>query len=139
MVERERPIYRVFVYGTLKTGQCRQSAWPVKPLSIESASIQGHLYSREDYPALMPGNHRVMGQCWSFTADQIERVLATLDEIEGTNGNSPADLYHRRIVDVTIVSEQLRLPAYTYFYHRDPIADGFTSAPVVDGSQSWPA
>ncbi|QEF99348.1 AIG2-like family protein [Stieleria maiorica] len=128
----------VFVYGTLKRGQCRESCWPVRPLRVMPGWIRGTLYGREDYPALLPGEHRVVGELWVFDPGAIPRVLSVLDDIEGTDGNSADDLYHRHLVEVRNDAGELIATAYSYFYHRDPIADGFSIVPAPGGNQSWP-
>ena len=79
------PVIRaVFVYGTLKTGQCRANRWPLEPLSIHPAWTRGTLYGRDDYPAMTEGADRVLGELWQFAETQMELVLKRLDEIEGT-------------------------------------------------------
>lgn len=137
MTQQQPPIDSVFVYGTLKRGQCRETVWPVEPTEITAGWAYGTLYGRDDYPALLHGEHRVIGEIWKFDLSQMRDVLAVLDDVEGTEGNSPNDLYHRHVVDArsdrgTIVQ------AYAYFYNRDPIADGFVIVPANDAAQSWP-
>ena len=65
-------------------------------------------------------------------------VLSVLDGIEGTDGNAPDDLYHRHLVDVYDEHGDRIRAAYTYFYHRDPLSDGFSELPVLGGTQVWP-
>ncbi len=137
MDEEDRPLRHFFVYGTLKRGQCRESLWPVRPVKVQEAWVRGCLYGRSDYPALLPGEGRVEGELWECPAEEIHRVLAVLDEIEGTDGNGPGDLYHRHVVDV-FAGDQEVIRAYTYFYHRDPIADGFRRVSEAGGVQVWP-
>jgi gamma-glutamylcyclotransferase (GGCT)/AIG2-like uncharacterized protein YtfP len=131
-------IVSVFVYGTLKRGQCRESSWPSKPLRITESWIQGNLFGRRDYPALMPGENRVRGEMWVYDIDTIDPVIEVLDRIEGTNRNSKFDLYHRHLVDVFTADGKSEGPAFTYFYNRDPIANRFMPVPLVDGHQIWP-
>ncbi|PAY16854.1 hypothetical protein CKO51_24205 [Rhodopirellula sp. SM50] len=128
----------VFVYGTLKRGQCRESCWPVAPRNVVASWIRGTLYGRADYPALMPGDHQVVGELWRFAPLSMPQVLSVLDDIEGTDGNSPGDLYHRHVVDVFGEDGELIGAAHTYFYHRDPLADGFSQVPIVGSMQCWP-
>ncbi|WP_182868852.1 gamma-glutamylcyclotransferase family protein [Rhodopirellula sp. JC639] len=128
----------VFVYGTLKRGQCRESCWPVQPLRVTSGWVRGALYGREDYPALLPGEHHVAGELWTFDAATMPTVLSVLDEIEGTDGNSADDLYHRHWVQVHDDAGEVIATAYSYFYHRDPIADGFFLVPTCGEKQFWP-
>lgn len=143
-------VLSVFVYGTLKRGQCRESAWPAGPKEIVPGWVHGELWGRDDYPALLPGGHRVRGELYRYDGESIRDVLSALDEIEGTDGNSPSDLYHRHVVDafrsapapadrVTGSDRETREErAYVYFYNRDPAADGFVRITPVAGWQSWP-
>ena len=136
MAEQTERIDAVFVYGTLKRGQCRESLWPVEPREVLASWVRGTLFGRADYPALMTGTHRVCGELWGFHCEDMPRVLEVLDAIEGTSGNSPEDLYHRRVVDVFMADCHRNCRAYTYFYNRDPLADRFTEVPVFEGGQS---
>ncbi|MEO1618257.1 MAG: gamma-glutamylcyclotransferase family protein [Planctomycetota bacterium] len=137
MTLEPEPVTSVFVYGTLKRGQCREHLWPHRPTRIVVARLQAELWGRHDYPALSPGDHLVTGELWQFQPEQVPMTVQVLDQIEGTNGNSPTDLYHRHVVQVrTDVNEQIS--AYTYYYARDPSEDGFQPVPVQNGYQSWP-
>ncbi|MEM0927101.1 MAG: gamma-glutamylcyclotransferase family protein [Planctomycetota bacterium] len=128
----------VFVYGTLKRGECRASLWPFEPTDVQAASIRGDLWGREDYPALLPGESDVLGELWTFQEWQMERTLEVLDDIEGCRENSPSDLYHRHTVEVLMIpADSIRL-AFVYQYARSPERDGFRRLACVNGYQSWP-
>lgn len=128
------PVTAVFVYGTLKRGQCRERYWPHQPHRIVSAQTLGTLFGREDYPAMTPGEQIVQGELWKFLPDQMDRVLQVLDEVEGV-----PDLYHRVLVQTTDEHAQPIGPAWTYHYAIDPVDDGFTPiAPSADGLVCWP-
>ena len=131
-------INAVFVYGTLKRGQCREGLWPEPPLEVEWAWIFGDLWGRDDYPALVDGSRRVLGELWRFEPDQMPRVLEVLDAIEGTSGNSADDLYHRIVVNAFDLNRDVKRPAYTYRYNRDLARGGFRPLPVEAGQQQWP-
>ncbi|NND99790.1 MAG: gamma-glutamylcyclotransferase, partial [Pirellulaceae bacterium] len=91
-------IHRFFVYGTLKTQQCRETMWPSAAKSIVPAWVYGTLYDRYDYPAMSGGGDRVLGELWEFDTSVVANVLKRLDAIEGTHDNGPDDLYHRVII-----------------------------------------
>lgn len=115
----------VFVYGTLKRGQCRENLWPVPPIKVTPGWILAKLFGREDYPAIVPGNDQVMGECWRFTAQQMPAVIKRLDQIEGTNQAGEPDLYVRKLV-MTFSMDGITLgESYCYFYASDPESDGF--------------
>ncbi|MCA9137453.1 MAG: gamma-glutamylcyclotransferase [Planctomycetales bacterium] len=134
----ESEVACVFVYGTLKRGQCRESAWPVRPLDVIDGWVLGNLWGRRDYPALLAGENRVQGQLWMFETSQIADVLVVLDEIEETDGNAPTDLYHRHLIEVNLQGGQGVRKAHAYFYNRDPVVDGFKQVPQVGQYQKWP-
>ncbi|MGI9470254.1 MAG: gamma-glutamylcyclotransferase family protein [Rubripirellula sp.] len=127
-------ITRVFVYGTLKRGQCRDGLWPCVPRSVNATWTRGTLYGRSDYPAMIPGQDRVTGECWSFSAEDMVAVMQTLDRIEGANQPGQPDLYHRVEVDVWDLeipdesaagSESPPQRAVAYHYVNDPGLHGF--------------
>ena len=126
-----------FVYGTLKNGQCRESCWPAKPLSITAAWTQGQLFSRADYPAMIAGSDKVTGELWTFADPNVDMVIRELDRIEETNQPGRPDLYRRVIVPVFNLDDEFLVRAYTYLYATDPADDGFT--PVVGSPIMWPA
>ncbi|KAA5541470.1 gamma-glutamylcyclotransferase [Roseiconus nitratireducens] len=127
----------VFVYGTLKRGQCREHAWPAVPRDIRPAWIRARLFGRADYPAITAGEDRVVGELWTFDDGQMDSVLRVLDQIEGTSGNQPHDLYHRHVVQVSGLDDHPLGDAYTYFYNSDPARDGFQPVAVANGCSRW--
>jgi gamma-glutamylcyclotransferase (GGCT)/AIG2-like uncharacterized protein YtfP len=133
-------INAVFVYGTLKRGYCREKCWPVSPIRVSAGWTFGALYSRDDFPAMLAGDHRVAGECWEFEPDVMERVLRRLDKVEWTNQPGQPDLYHRVIVDVFDADGNMMQSAYGYRYALDPLDDGFKL--VVPKSEvdyvAWP-
>lgn len=132
-------IIGVFVYGTLKRGQCREVMWPTPPLGIDRGWVHGRLYGRHDYPAMIRGPDRVQGELWRFSAETLSRVLEVLDEVEGTNQPGSPDLYHRDVVEVFDETRNLLGHAFTYRYASDPIDDGFHPLePNEQGCVAWP-
>ena len=132
-------ITAVFVYGTLKRGQCRSGLWPAEPLSVQPAWTLGKLFGRSDYPALTAGQDRVLGELWRFPTDDIASVLETLDQIEVTNQPGQDDLYVRVFVETWDLDDQPLEQAYVYHYATDPASDGFVRIePVDDGFARWP-
>ncbi|QDT12223.1 gamma-glutamylcyclotransferase family protein [Planctomycetes bacterium K23_9] len=129
-----------FVYGTLKRGLRNESVWPRAPLSVQVAWTRGLLYGGPHYPAMKPGHDRVRGELWTFDCDQCEAVTKSLDVLEGTNNNSPGDLYHRSIAEVFDLHGQSLGQANLYHYARDPLDHGFKKLqPQDDNYVDWPA
>jgi gamma-glutamylcyclotransferase (GGCT)/AIG2-like uncharacterized protein YtfP len=115
----------IFVYGTLKTGQCRAHQWPIRPLEIRHAWTLGRLYDTGPYPALVSGADRVAGQVWSFDDSDIGRVFEVLDKIEGTNQPGQRNQYDRSRLTITLASGQ-QLTASGYVFARLELLPGFT-------------
>jgi gamma-glutamylcyclotransferase (GGCT)/AIG2-like uncharacterized protein YtfP len=83
---------------------------------VGRGSIQGALFDVGLYPAAVPAtDSRVWGEV--YEADDIDAVLAALDEIEG---NLPADpdhsLYQRSLVKVLMPGGRA-IDAWVYFYN----------------------
>ncbi len=126
-------ICRVFVYGTLCRGGCRQSLWPVAPTRVLPAIARGRLFGHRDYPAMVAGVGKVAGECWQFAAADVAGVLAVLDEIEQTGQPGLPNLYDRVVVGLPKIGD-----AYAYHYATDPAADGFVEIlPMPGGAAAW--
>lgn len=130
----------VFVYGTLKQGQSRSGLWPAQPLTIQPGWAHGTLLGRSDYPAMIAGSDRVLGEVWHFALSEMTNVLKTLDAIEGTNQPGQPDLYKRVAVDTYGLEGDRVVKAYTYFYATDPAQDGFVMVDPEsqDNWVQWP-
>ena len=116
----------VFVYGTLKRGECREVCWPRAPLSVEPAWTLGALIDLGPYPALLVGCDRVLGELWSFGPHDIATVFEQLDQIEGTNQSGMPNEYDR--VRVTATGQTLgEISASTYRYANLRRAAQFTA------------
>lgn len=132
-------ITAVFVYGTLKRGECRCGLWPAQPLSVQAAWTRGTLFGRSDYPAMTAGDDRVLGELWCFDGADIKRVLEMLDQIEETNQPGREDLYVRIEVDSWDLTDQPLERANVYLYATDPTSDGFVRLePGDDQFVQWP-
>ena len=106
-------ITELFVYGTLKRGECRESMWPRKPTRIREAFVRARLYDLGAYPAIRVDALSedddanvdddldwVAGEVWSFEPDAIDETIAALDEIEETNQPRTINLYDHVLVRV---------------------------------------
>lgn len=120
--ETSTKLEHVFVYGTLKRGQCREDLWPRPPASVAPAWTLGSLFDLGPYPALLAGSDRVLGELWSFEPSQMAAVLEVLDRIEGTNQPGLPNEYDRLQVQVTSWAGG-KLEASTYRCADQAIAD----------------
>ncbi len=105
-----------FVYGTLKSGFCRQSAWPFPPESFQAAYVRGKLFDLGPYPGLGEGEEWVRGEIWTIEPRYLKATLQVLDQIEGYEG-TPDDLYQRKIV-TAYQEDGTGVQAYAYFFSQ---------------------
>lgn len=126
----------IFVYGTLKREQLRGRLWPRPALSIEPAIAKGTLYDLGPYPGLVDGDQLVLGEVWTFRAEDLRETLAVLDRIEGFDPKGDSGEYVRRVIQVEIIpahqsstraaaasregkpAENATLSAWTYLYNE---------------------
>ncbi len=114
----QEQVLSVFVYGTLKRGQCRETCWPCKPERIVRAWTQGELYDTGPYPALFEGHDLVAGELWTFDADSLTQVLIELDIVEEYRPGAEATNLYNRVIVPCIDQSGARARAYTYLYGR---------------------
>lgn len=131
-------VRQVFVYGTLKRGQCRERCWPFRPTSVEPAWILGSLFDLGPFPALCQGTDRVLGEVWTIAEEHLAGTLRELDAIEGYTGRKD-DLYRRVEVEYQTLDGKAGT-AYTYRYNTDLTAMGRAPIePESDGFAIWPS
>ena len=113
----EVSLARLFVYGTLQTGQSAHAL--LQGLEgarrLGPAWVSGRLYDCGEYPGAVPDaadGARVHGELWEV-APRFER----LDAFEGYDAARPAEsLFLRREVEVQLGGEVVR--AWTYVLAR---------------------
>jgi gamma-glutamylcyclotransferase (GGCT)/AIG2-like uncharacterized protein YtfP len=128
----------VFVYGTLKRGQCREQFWPRAPLAVETALVRGRLVDLGPYPALLPGDRWIRGELWRFADEDMSETLRVLDEVEGYAGLGE-DLY-RRVVITCHTTEGAEVAAYAYqFAQPQRAGQAIEVLPGADGVCCWSA
>lgn len=127
----------VFVYGTLKRGQCRERCWPRRPETVQPATIAGRLHDLGPYPALLEGVDRILGELWKFDLDDMPETLRALDEVE-CYGTDDVDLYVRRIIACT-TEDGATVRAFTYYLANPAQANGCPVVPPnAEGLCVWP-
>jgi gamma-glutamylcyclotransferase (GGCT)/AIG2-like uncharacterized protein YtfP len=108
----------VFFYGTLMAGfdRRRRAGIDDKLSYMGRGSIQGALFDLGLYPAAVPApDGCVWGEVYEMV--EVERVLAALDEIEGSRHDDPdKSLYRRQQADVAF-PDGSHAPAWVYFYN----------------------
>jgi len=140
--EARSKLEHVFVYGTLKRGECREACWPRAALNIEPAWTLGALIDLGPYPALLAGKERVLGELWSFDPQDIAIVFEQLDRVEGTNQPGLPNEYDR--VRVVATGQTFgEVGASTYRYANLQQAAQYTAlaaSHVIDGRAyvKWP-
>jgi gamma-glutamylcyclotransferase (GGCT)/AIG2-like uncharacterized protein YtfP len=109
----------IFVYGTLQRGEERTPCWPHPPRQVDWATVRGQLFDLGPYPALTPGDDRILGELWWIDPHLLEETLDALDRVEGFNQPGRANWYVRKIVDCH-VCDGSEHPAWTYLYGHSP-------------------
>jgi len=110
---------KFFVYGTLKTGECRESVFSSYCKSgdytVKPARIRAELYDLGYYPAILEGNNIVRGEMVTIEDPEDYKVLLDrIDAIEGYSEHSDHNLYNRK--KVTVFSDGEEHEAWAYFY-----------------------
>ncbi len=130
-------VFAVFVYGTLKRGECRCRLWPRRPLQVSEATVRGALYDLGPYPALVDGPDRVAGELWTFRPEDVQPVLQRLDQVEGFYPGAKRNLYERRVVECQ-TDDGRHTPAYCYFLaDRRLLVGRRRVSPGRDGVVRW--
>lgn len=135
-----REPHSVFVYGTLKRGEVRETSWPCKPVKIVASRIRAALFDLGPYPAIVPGSDWVQGERWQFAGDRdLQRTLRALDEIEGYARDPANDLYERVIATCHDLDGST-WDAYTYLFARpEQLPHAQRMRPSADGICAWHA
>jgi len=121
-------IHRLFVYGTLRQGECRH------PILVRHGAdplgegrVDGTLFDLGAYPALRvtPRAQSVIGEL--YEVEDIGALIAELDVVEGFGGfDRPGSPYRRAVVSARNARESML--AWTYLFAGN--ADG---VPVIPG------
>lgn len=109
----------IFVYGTLKTGECRETVFKdylKKGFEVIPASIKGDLYNLGPFPAILHGDNTIHGEIIiPIDSNEMENIIRVLDRIEGYYGEGHNNLYNREVV-LADMSEKTQIEAITYFF-----------------------
>ena len=106
---------KVFVYGTLKPGECNYQLYCTgKVVEEKSAIAQGLLFSLPfGYPAMTPGNSLVKGFVLSFST---YKILHQLDWLEDYDPQRPVaqNEYYRQQIKVYDTAKEPLGTSWTY-------------------------
>jgi gamma-glutamylcyclotransferase (GGCT)/AIG2-like uncharacterized protein YtfP len=109
-------IIHVFVYGTLKSGECRERCWPYRPMKIQPATLRASLYDLGPFPAIVAGPDLMHGEVWELSPQHVQEALRVLDEVEGF-ARREGDLFIRKAVRCDS-DDGRQIAAWAYFFAR---------------------
>ena len=113
----------VFVYGTLKKGQCREQSMNEISLGSKDEKVTAKMYNIGEFPAITLEKEEVLGEIHKVKKEQ--ESLESLDQIEGFVGYDKSSLYNRILINS---SQGI---CWTYVWNRD-----IGSYPVIK-SGNW--
>ena len=108
---------RLFVYGSLRSGQAARSLIADHVIGSQPATVQGRLYAIADsYPGYLPGEPgTVVGEV--MVLGDLAAALALLDAYEGEE-------FVRALYEVTLVGDGTRVWAWCYPLASTDLAEG---------------
>ncbi|MCL6547549.1 MAG: gamma-glutamylcyclotransferase [Alicyclobacillus sp.] len=109
MSRRDQAIPRVFVYGTLRSGQFYHDRIARDVIRCRRAYVKGRLYHLPfGYPALIldEAAGKVWGEVLEFDRRTLRRVLSVMDDIEGYGGPGEDNEYDRVVRPVHLEEAQ---------------------------------
>lgn len=117
-----QPVCTFFVYGTLMRGESNHAVAARHGLAdVRTGSVSGDLFDTgAGYPAMRPttGPGRVYGEL--LVPMDFESALQSMDALEGYEGeDDPANLYDRRLIEVTLDDGGSTCLAWIYVYAQD--------------------
>ncbi len=105
----------IFVYGTLMKGELRHRMIARhRPARVTTASVAGRLVHLGEYPGLVPGEGRVLGEL--VVLDDPAEALVELDDVEEFRGYGAQGSLYRRVVIEAKGDDGERWLAWTYRY-----------------------
>lgn len=124
----------VFVYGTLRTGDCRGSVLDPDKIVCGEAFIKGFtLHDLGSFPGILEGEGKVRGEMHEVDA----RTLETLDHIEGYRADKPSSsLYLRKATDIFNSNDEVVGSAWVYVFNIGRRAAALRLPPLIE-SGDW--
>jgi gamma-glutamylcyclotransferase (GGCT)/AIG2-like uncharacterized protein YtfP len=114
---------RLFVYGSLRTGQAARSLIADHVIGSHPATLRGSLYALADgYPGYVPGQvGQVVGEVMVLSG--LAAAFALLDAYEGED-------FVRALEQATLTGDGSRVWAWCYVLATPDLVDG---APLIEG------
>lgn len=114
---------RLFVYGSLRTGQAARSLIADHVIGSQPATIRGRIYAlAEGYPGYLPGQvGTVVGEV--MVLGGLAAAFALLDAYEG-------DDFVRGLEEATLTADGSRVWAWCYVLASPDLTEG---APLIEG------
>lgn len=111
----------VFVYGTLRQGDCRAGALADYPEVELDARVQGfRMLNLGAFPGIIPGEGEIKGEVYEIDA----ACLRLLDGIEGYREDDPENSLYRREKAMSYDSRGKEIgETYLYVFNRPSRAD----------------
>ena len=81
-------------------GERSDRIWPRKSQRFEPAIIHAAMFDLKEYPAIVTGSDRILGQLHHVAEADMATILNELDAFEGFVSGDPNSLYVRREVSV---------------------------------------
>lgn len=115
----------LFVYGTLRTGEANHYRFGKTILSAQEAILpHATLWNLGPYPMVTEdegaSNSQVQGELFDISPAHYDRILKSLDRLEGVNyrePEKPGGLFHRARRQV--LTEQGQVMAWVYYGRQD--------------------
>tara|TARA_B110000438_G_scaffold124518_1_gene121346 strand:+ start:101 stop:955 length:855 start_codon:yes stop_codon:yes gene_type:complete len=101
----------VFVYGTLKKGQCREQSMNEISLGSKDEKVTAKMYNIGEFPAITLEKGVVLGEIHRVKKEQ--ESIESLDQIEGFVGYGKSSLYNRILIN------SRQGICWTYVWNRD--------------------
>lgn len=138
MPEEKRLTVKVFTYGTLKVGECREGVLEKEEVNRRRAVIMGFdLYHLGSFPCIVPNENGGRGQVFGEVVECTDpkAVVRRLDRIEGYSRQRPQhSLYIRQKVEVIDLANGKKSKAFVYVFGGARIGRGFDRKRVESGN-----
>ena len=123
--------HAVFVYGTLREGECRFGIDSLVGVLHKEAKLKSFdmLSVNGSFPGLVPGEGTVKGEVHVF------ETFAELDRIEGFSEKDPGrSLYLRETVTVSTPAGEMEASTYVFNEDADTARERYSSIETGDWS-----